>query len=57
MDNGEIIDEYAAGNCQTESQAAIDPSSQGPSAIYNFVIGQQRRRKRLLKNEAALSTG
>jgi hypothetical protein len=29
MDGGEIIGEYAAGSCQTESQAIIDPSSSG----------------------------
>jgi hypothetical protein len=52
----QVIDNGAAGNCQTESQAAIDPSSQGPSAIYNFDDGQERRRKRLLKNETALTT-
>lgn len=27
--NGEVIQEYAAGNCQTDSQAFIDPGSPG----------------------------
>ena len=27
IDDGEIVYEYTAGNCQTESQAVIDPSS------------------------------
>ena len=29
IDNGEVVSEYAAGNCLTESQAVIAPGSPG----------------------------
>jgi hypothetical protein len=32
IDNGEVIYEYTAGNCRTESQAVIDPDSPGAAS-------------------------
>ena len=36
--DGEVIQEYAAGNCQTDSQAFIDPGSPG-------VVGRSQLRR------------
>jgi len=43
IDGGEVVYEYAAGNCRTESQAVIAPTLQGRFPTRNFVDGPGRR--------------